>query len=78
MQIFKVQHLMRKIDGSIWTAISDLIYLDGKPVIVYEWVDDLPGTVLPLEAEKLTLMTGQIDFLYDGVLQEPPAPTGHH
>jgi hypothetical protein len=72
---FKVNHRHR-VGSAVGDRLSELIYINGRPVALLDWVD-LGGIRTPLymcelDAKKLRLVTDQRGlYHYDGVTADP-------
>jgi len=73
--IYRVTHFMRS-HGQRWACESDLIFVDGRPVLVVEWTPpdgrDPPVVTAPLDPARLQeLPTRFGHFLYDDDVEDP-------
>jgi hypothetical protein len=74
-RVYHVQHTVQ-IDDAYETAVSDLIFVDGRPVAVLAWRGD-PGNgqplfSVPLEPEFLTeFRSGPVTHLYHSDIPFP-------
>jgi len=73
--VYRVTHILST--GTGWlTCVSDLIFIDGQPVLVLEWTPPEnihpPTVTVPLELARLTELSGPPGYyLYDGEVVDP-------
>ena len=75
-KVHRVRHtLTRRGRPSYDHHISDLIFVDGAPTIVIELKvrsdGDLPLVTVPLDPQKLHLLGGQAEYIYEDPIVDP-------
>jgi hypothetical protein len=68
LKITKVRHMLRTKD-SCFHCNTDLIFIDGQPAIVLEWLDfsataTVPGISVPLDPKYLHAISGWGDVTH--------------
>nr|WP_198983044.1 hypothetical protein [Herbaspirillum sp. ASV7] len=84
LEVTKVQHLLRTKTSGAMIMQSDMIFVDGQPAVVLEWLDfsekaTIPAISVPLDPRYLHPMQGwgEVTHLYEMEVvdpRDPPAP----